>query len=79
MTLLGLSWRIEYLRPPGGRSGRPRGRPVLYSFWHGRQLPLIFTHRREGVTVLVSSHRDGEYVARVLEAMGFPTIRGSTT
>lgn len=79
MILLGLSWRIEYLRPSCGRSGRPRGRPVLYSFWHGRQLPLIFTHRREGVTVLVSSHRDGEHVARVLEALGFPTVRGSTT
>lgn len=79
VTLLGLSWRIEYLRPPAGRSGRSRGKPVLYSFWHGRQLPLIFTHRREGVTVLVSSHRDGEYVARILESMGFPTIRGSTT
>jgi len=79
VTLLGVSWRFDYRRPRGGRAGRVRGRPVLFSFWHGRQFPLIFTHRREGVTVLVSIHRDGEYVARVLESMGFRTVRGSTT
>jgi 3-deoxy-D-manno-octulosonic-acid transferase len=79
LSLLGASWRFDYRRPPSGRAGRRRGHPVLFSFWHGLQLPLIYTYRNEGVTVLVSRHRDGEYVARILEAMGFHTVRGSTT
>jgi 3-deoxy-D-manno-octulosonic-acid transferase len=82
VTLLGSSWRLDYRRPRGFGDARLRGSPgvsALYSFWHGRQLPLIHTHRRRGITVLVSRHRDGEYVASVLEAMGFPTVRGSTT
>lgn len=79
VTLLGASWRFDYRRPSAGRAGRRRGHPVLFSFWHGRQLPLVFTHRYEGATVMISSHRDGEYAARVLEAMGFHTARGSTS
>ena len=79
-TLLGRSWRILYTGPPGRlRRGRVRGMHVLFSFWHGRQFPLIFTHRYEGITVLVSMNRDGQYVTNILHGMGFPTVRGSTS
>ncbi len=80
MTLLGRSWRVLYVRPStGNRLGRARGRNVLFSFWHGRQLPLVFTHRYEDVSVLVSMNRDGQYAAGILHGMGFPTVRGSTS
>jgi 3-deoxy-D-manno-octulosonic-acid transferase len=80
MTLLGRSWRILYARPCAGpRLGRSRGRNVLFSFWHGRQLPLIYTHRYEDISVLVSINRDGQYVTNILHGMGFPTVRGSTS
>lgn len=79
MRLIGLSWRVRYLKPSSGRSGKVRGRPVFFTFWHGRQLPLIHTHRNEGVTVLVSQNRDGQYVTNVLNSMGFETIRGSSS
>ncbi len=79
IALLGRSWSIDYRRPPTGMMGRARGRNVLYCFWHGRQLPLIYTHRGEGICVMVSVHRDGEYVANILDANGFGLVRGSTT
>ncbi len=79
MRLMGLSWRITYTRPWYGRLGRSRGRNVLFTFWHGRQLPLIYTHRNEEVAVLVSMNTDGEYVANVLRSMGFRTVRGSSS
>lgn len=79
MRLIGITWRVEYVRPSSGRSGRTRGRPVFYAFWHGRQLPLIHTHRGEGVTVLVSRNIDGQYVTNVLHSMGFRTVRGSSS
>ena len=53
--------------------------PVVYLFWHNRLFPLIFTHRRRGVVVLVSTHRDGELVAGVLRIFGFGLARGSAT
>lgn len=58
---------------------RAEGRPVVFVLWHGQLLPLVHQHREEGVTVLVSEHRDGEYLARVLERWGFETVRGSST
>jgi hypothetical protein len=42
-------------------------------------LPLLAHHRDEGVRVLVSEHRDGEIITRVLEAFGFGAVRGSTS
>ena len=60
---------------------RPREErtPVIFVFWHGRLLPLIHVHRHQGVVVLVSEHRDGEYLARLLHHFGFGTVRGSST
>ena len=53
--------------------------PVIYVFWHGRLLPLIHIHRQQGTVVLVSEHRDGDYLARLLHDFGFGTVRGSST
>ena len=57
-------------RGPGG---------VIYAFWHQRLLPFCFTHRNQGVQVLVSTHRDGEIIARTIQRLGFGTVRGSST
>ena len=40
---------------------------------------MIYTHRRQRIKVLVSTHRDGELVARVISKLGFEAVRGSTT
>jgi 3-deoxy-D-manno-octulosonic-acid transferase len=57
----------------------PRRRPLLYAVWHGRVIPFVATHSGRGIVGLVSEHRDGEYIARVLEPLGFGVVRGSTT
>ncbi len=56
-----------------------KGEHCIYAFWHAQMLPLAFTHRDRGVAVLVSRHRDGEWIARVLESLGYVTARGSST
>ena len=53
--------------------------PIIFVFWHGRLLPLVYAHRHQGVTALVSEHDDGEYITRILERCGFETVRGSST
>ena len=58
---------------------RRKGTPVIFVFWHGRLLPLVHVHRHEGTVVLVSEHRDGDYVAGLLHQFGFGTVRGSST
>lgn len=58
---------------------REDGRSVIFVLWHSRLLPLVYLHRKEGVVGLVSQHRDGEHIARVMARMGFGTVRGSST
>ena len=58
---------------------RRRRQPVVFALWHGELFPLLWVHRDEGVSVLISEHRDGEIIARVAERVGFATVRGSTS
>ena len=53
--------------------------PVVFLFWHNRLFPLVFTHRRRRVTVMVSTHSDGEMIATLLRLFGFDLARGSAT
>ena len=55
------------------------GKPVIFTLWHGRLLPCTHFHRHQGVVTLISLHRDGEYITRVVRRWGFTAVRGSTT
>ncbi len=52
---------------------------AVYTTWHQRMF-FNFHHsqRRHGV-VMISQSRDGEYVARMAQWLGFKTVRGSST
>ncbi len=79
LRALGASWRVRWIgreHTAALKSGRQNW---IYAFWHGGIPALIYTHRRQGVKVLVSTHRDGELVARMIVKMGFKAVRGSTT
>ncbi len=80
VAALGRTWRIEHPEGYAAQDARIRGgEPCIYAFWHGRMLPLVYTHRDRGIGVLISRHLDGEWIARVIEALGFRTARGSST
>jgi hypothetical protein len=52
---------------------------LIYAFWHGRLLLLVYSHRNREITVLVSQSQDGEYISRILLLAGFRTARGSSS
>lgn len=55
------------------------GQPVVFVLWHGRLLAGAYAQRGNGLVALISQHRDGEYIARVVERWGYGTVRGSST
>jgi lysophospholipid acyltransferase (LPLAT)-like uncharacterized protein len=79
LWLLGWSWRFELHGREHFQAFRERGEPVIFLFWHSRILPLAHLHRNEGAVVLISEHRDGELIARLVQRRGFLTVRGSST
>ena len=55
------------------------GKPIIIAFWHGRQLMMPLAYRGASASILISQHRDGEIIARIMKCFGFASIRGSST
>ncbi len=53
--------------------------PGIYPFWHSHQLTAVWHLRRRGSGIIISASRDGEYIARVAQSLGFLPIRGSSS
>ena len=79
IRVLAITWRYRLTNVDGYRAVRARHEPFIFAFWHGHMLPLLWAHRGERVAVVISSHRDGEIVARIAERLGHRTIRGSSS
>jgi lysophospholipid acyltransferase (LPLAT)-like uncharacterized protein len=56
-----------------------QGQPIIAAFWHQRLLMMPFLPRRGKVGILISQHRDGEFIARAVKLFGVDAVRGSTT
>lgn len=56
-----------------------KGERVIAAFWHAQLLPMPFVFPPHVAAVLISQHRDGEYISRVVQRLGLPVVRGSAT
>ena len=56
-----------------------QGQRIIIAFWHGRQVMMPLAYRGKKASILISQHRDGELIARIMKSFGFGAIRGSTT
>jgi lysophospholipid acyltransferase (LPLAT)-like uncharacterized protein len=77
--LLARTWRFRTRNPGQWQRLCAERKPFVFVLWHGGLLPLTYWHRDRDIAVLISEHRDGEIIARVVHAWGFRTIRGSST
>ncbi len=53
------------------------GGGVIIALWHGRMLLPIYHFRNRNISSLVSLHRDGELITRVVTRLGYIIRRGS--
>ena len=56
-----------------------QGRPLIFTFWHGRLLMMPFAWSGRPATSMVSHHADGEVLSRILRRFGIRSVRGSTS
>jgi lysophospholipid acyltransferase (LPLAT)-like uncharacterized protein len=76
---LAVTWRVREVNGARHRDALASGQRVIYAFWHGELLPLLWHHRGQRIAVVVSEHRDGEIIARIAERFGYATVRGSSS
>ena len=79
IRVLASTWRLRVINAEKHRALRKNGQPVIYTFWHGTMLPLLWQHRKERVAILISEHGDGEIIARIAHSLGYHSVRGSSS
>lgn len=62
-----------------GTEGEPRTHPAIYCFWHRCVFTAAYLFRNHDIRVLTSRSYDGEYIARIIERLGFRAVRGSSS
>jgi lysophospholipid acyltransferase (LPLAT)-like uncharacterized protein len=79
MRLLAGSWRISTQHEERWRAVHETRRPQVFLLWHEVLLPLLWHHRRQGVAIVVSENRDGQYLADFARGLGYRVVRGSSS
>jgi lysophospholipid acyltransferase (LPLAT)-like uncharacterized protein len=79
MRLLASSWRIRTEHEERWRPLYEARRPHVFLLWHEVLLPLLWHHRRQGIAIVVSENRDGQYLADFALALGYRAVRGSSS
>jgi len=51
----------------------------IYGFWHRCVFPAAWLWHELGIHVMTSRSFDGEYIARIIEKLGFVAVRGSSS
>jgi len=79
-TLATMRWRFENRELADAAVASPNG--VIACFWHGRIALAVVCRRvlkQKPRRVLISNSPDGELIAKIVNRLSFPAIRGSTT
>lgn len=73
------SWRIRVSADAHRRQLVESGRPFVFLLWHEVLLPLLWLHRGQGIAIVVSEGREGQYLADYAEGLGYRILPGSST
>ena len=74
-----LTMRLEEKGSNAIASYDREGKPFICVFWHGHLLMMLASPYRKNARVMVSRHRDGELISRMVGLFGLESVRGSTT
>jgi lysophospholipid acyltransferase (LPLAT)-like uncharacterized protein len=79
VRLLAGSWRMSTQHEERWRPIYEARRPHVFLLWHEVLLPLLWHHRRQGIVIIVSENRDGQYLADFARMLGYGAVRGSSS
>ncbi|HWR15071.1 MAG TPA: lysophospholipid acyltransferase family protein [Terriglobales bacterium] len=78
MRLIGPTLRWQSSIEEGGPATISPER-TIYVFWHRAVFSSTWFYRNRGISVITSSSFDGEYIARIIEKLGYKAVRGSSS
>lgn len=79
IRILGMSMRMTVRGNEAADTLTRDDRHFILAFWHGRQLMIPLAYRGREIHILISRHRDGELISRIMSRFGYHSVRGSST
>ncbi len=80
IRLVGATLRYEFILEPGCIGDTDGSAPPsIWCFWHRAVIPATYRFRNKGLAVMTSRSFDGEYIARIIQKLGFHAVRGSSS
>ena len=79
IALIGCTLRVTFNWEEGSIGSLDNVHPGIYPFWHRCVFPSAWIFRKRKLAVMTSRSLDGEYIARVIQRLGFVPIRGSSS
>jgi len=79
IALVGLTTRLKVENAHHRDELRRAGKRFIYVFWHQRQIFLVWSHRGDPSSILVSRSKDGEMIAKTMALFSIRTSRGSSS
>lgn len=81
---LTLILKLIYLTCKKNFIGEPLPKePCVVVFWHGKLAMMVFAYEKfwqnKSAKVMISEHKDGEIIARVIRNFGIEALRGSSS
>ncbi len=79
-TLLCRTCRVVIVDPENENAPLEKDKSLIYASWHQRFFPgVTFFATRKPIAIMISRSRDGEFIAKVADILGWHPIRGSSS
>ncbi len=80
VRLLSSTYRLRLVDPGNERDVLDRDGSIIYASWHQRFFPgITFFATRTPIAILISRSRDGEFISRIVDILGWRAVRGSSS
>jgi lysophospholipid acyltransferase (LPLAT)-like uncharacterized protein len=80
IRLVGATLRFRFILEPGCLYDRRAHTAIsIWCFWHRSVLPAAYRFRNQALAVMTSRSFDGEFIARIIQKLGFIPVRGSSS
>jgi lysophospholipid acyltransferase (LPLAT)-like uncharacterized protein len=80
IRVVGATLRYQLTTEPGCLGDNLDDAPLsIWCFWHRCVIPAAYRFRKQKIAVMTSRSFDGEYIARIIQKLGFVPVRGSSS
>jgi len=73
------TWRVHVVNGERWEASRSSDTPTVFLFWHEALLPLLWHHRNQNLSTVVSDSPDGQHIADLAQTLGYRSVRGSSS